>query len=88
MTSRRHLDLLAWLRTQLAPRAPAVPTDLQRARKLIAAIDAGGLPLNAARINAIARSLGLEVSKHARPEQTIERIRAALGRCASGDTRA
>ncbi|HSO45372.1 MAG TPA: hypothetical protein VLQ47_07605 [Rhodoferax sp.] len=45
---------------------------------MIAAIDAGGLPLNPARINDIARQLGLEVSKKATVESTIARIRAAL----------
>jgi len=36
-------------------------TDRQQAQALIAAIDRGGLPLNPARINHIARSLGLDV---------------------------
>lgn len=57
-----------------------VLTDEQRAQALIAAIDAGGIPLNAARVNAIARSLGLEVSTKAPVEDTIERIRLALQR--------
>jgi hypothetical protein len=47
---------------------------------LVAAIDAGGLPLNPARINDIARQLGLEVSSKAPMHETIERIRLALGR--------
>lgn len=55
-------------------------TDLERARALIGAIDRGGIPLNAARVNAIGRSLGLEVSISAPTSQTIERIRAALER--------
>jgi hypothetical protein len=42
----------------------------------------GGLPLNAARVNDIARSLGLEVSTRAPVEQTIDRIRQALARAA------
>lgn len=50
----------------------------QQAAQLIAAIDAGGLPLNPARINDIARQLGLEVSRKAPLENTIARIRAAL----------
>lgn len=54
------------------------PTDRQRAQALIAAIDAGGMPLNPARVNDIARQLGLEVSRHAPVEQTIARIRAVL----------
>lgn len=53
----------------------------QRARDLVRAVDAGGLPLNAAIVNDIARQLGLEVSPRARMEDTIDRIRAALKRC-------
>lgn len=52
----------------------------QRAKDLIAAIDAGGLPLNPARVNDIARQLGLEVSIKAPMPETIERIRKALSR--------
>lgn len=50
----------------------------QQAAQLIAAIDAGGIPLNPARINDIARQLGLEVSSKAPLEATLARIRAAL----------
>jgi hypothetical protein len=46
----------------------------------MAAIDAGGLPLNAAVVNDIARQLGLEVSTRARLDETIARIRMALKR--------
>jgi hypothetical protein len=53
-------------------------TERQRAQALIAAIDAGGLPLNPARVNDIARQLGLEVSRKAPMEDTIARIRVAL----------
>jgi hypothetical protein len=56
------------------------PSPEQRARDLIAAIDAGGLPLNPARVNDIARQLGLEVSTKAAMSQTIERIRQAIQR--------
>lgn len=45
---------------------------------LIGAIDDGGIPLNPARVNDIARKLGLEVSMTASVEETIERIRLAL----------
>jgi hypothetical protein len=69
------LLLRRWLR--LAP--PALP-EIQQAQQLIKAIDAGGVPLNPARINQIARNLGLEVSIHAATEDTVERIRAALRR--------
>ena len=68
--------LMQWLR-----RKPCEPNEIAQARALIKAIDAGGVPLNPVRINQIARSLGLEVSNRAPQEQTIERIRAALGRC-------
>lgn len=56
-------------------------SDIERARQLIAAIDAGGIPLDKTIINRIAESFGLEVSRTARTEETIERIRAALARC-------
>ncbi len=58
---------------------PAVATtQRQRALDLIAAVDTGGIPLNPARVNEIARHLGLEVSVHDKPEHTIARIRKAL----------
>ena len=63
---------------QTAPRLQPAPTPEQRAKDLIAAIDAGGLPLNPARVNDIARQLGLEVSSSAPMEHTIERIRQLL----------
>jgi hypothetical protein len=50
----------------------------QRAAELVSAIDAGGLPLNPARVNDIARQLGLDVSTRAQVEDTVARIRAAL----------
>ena len=55
-------------------------SDRDRAEELIRAIDAGGIPLNPARVNDIARSLGLEVSAKAPIAQTIERIRACTQR--------
>lgn len=58
------------------------PTEIQRAREVIAAVDAGGVPLNPLRINEIARSLGLEVSRKAPVQETIERIRLAVQRSA------
>ena len=39
-----------------------------------------GVPLNPARVNQIARDLGLDVSSRARVDDTIERIRAAVRR--------
>lgn len=56
-------------------------SDIDRARQLIAAIDRGGVPLDKAIIDRIAESFGLEVSKSARMEDTMDRIRAALKRC-------
>lgn len=69
---------MRWLPSPFRRRSP--PSAEQRARQLIAAIDAGGLPLNAAIVNDIARSLGLEVSSRASLQDTIARIRAAVQR--------
>ena len=55
-------------------------TQRQRVLALLAAIDAGGLPLNPARINDMARQLGLEVSPKAPMTETIARIRACTQR--------
>ena len=66
--------------------APPEPlTANARARQLVEAIDRGGIPLNTARVNAIARDLGLEVSRKASIEDTIARIRLALKRVAEHD---
>ena len=51
----------------------------QRARDLITAIDAGGIPLNPFIVNDIARQMGLTVTAEARMADTIARIRKALG---------
>ncbi len=67
-----------WWRRLWTPEPP--PSDIDRARALIRAVDAGGVPLNPARINAIARGLGLEVSGRAQVSETIARIRAAMER--------
>lgn len=66
-----------WLRRGQAKR---LPTDMEQARQLIAAVDSGGVPLNPAKINAIARALGLEVKREAPVPETIERIRACVKR--------
>ncbi|WIT13329.1 hypothetical protein PFX98_06885 [Paucibacter sediminis] len=70
------------LRQLLAARTPAAPTPPpgpeQNARALIAAIDAGGIPLHPAKVNQIARELGLEVSRDDPVEATIARIRTRL----------
>jgi hypothetical protein len=76
---------MRWL-SALWTRRPAPTPERQRALDLVAAVDRGGLPLNAARVNDIARSLGLEVSTRAPVEQTIDRIRQALARSADAAT--
>ena len=73
------MGLFAWLKAWLV-RKPKALSEYGRARQLIAAVDRGGIPLNTAMVNAIARDLGLEVSRKARVEETIERIRTALTR--------
>ena len=50
----------------------------QRARDLIKAIDAGGIPLNPAIVNDIARKLRLDVLITAPMDETIARIRIAI----------
>ncbi len=75
MLSKRTL---LWLKARF-PAKPS-PTPEQRAKDLVSAVDAGGLPLNPARVNDIARQLGLEVSTRAPMPETIERIRQALQR--------
>ena len=74
---------MRWIRT-LLQRHPVEISPRQRAADLIAAIDAGGVPLHPGRVNDIARKLGLEVSTAARMDDTIVRIRAALARQDSG----
>ena len=73
--------LFDWFQRRLFKRQAL--SDIEQAKKLIQAIDRGGIPLNPARVNYIARSLGLEVSTRAPVEQTIARIRACVRRYAS-----
>lgn len=75
MLSKRTL---LWLKARMPGKPPATPE--QRAKDLVAAIDAGGVPLNPARVNDIARQLGLDVSTRAPMPETIERIRQTLKR--------
>lgn len=56
------------------------PPEVRQAHELVRAVDAGGVPLNPAKVNQIGRALGLEVSARAPVEETIERIRQALTR--------
>lgn len=79
MGSRPRKGILAWLKGLLTRPAPPL-SDIEQARRLIAAIDRGGIPLNPARVNAVARSLGLEVARTAALTDTIERLRAAVKR--------
>ena len=65
-----------WIRRRFAKAPPL--SDIEQARRLIDAIDRGGIPLNPAKVNAIARNLGLEVSRRSPVEHTIARIRAYL----------
>jgi len=58
----------------------SMPVEIRRAKQLISAIDSGGIPLDSARIIRIAEDLGLEVSKKAQMEETIDRIRRAIKR--------
>jgi hypothetical protein len=81
MGSHRPTGLFSWLKARFFGRAAPL-SDYARARQLIAAIERGGVPLDTGRINAIARNLGLEVSRHAPAEETIQRIRQALARAA------
>lgn len=74
--------MIAFFRRIFFGSTSTAPLDeVERARRLIAAIDAGGIPLDPRRITRIAQDLGLEVSRKARTTETIERIRAALERC-------
>jgi hypothetical protein len=79
MGSRQRKGILGWFKALFLP-PPEPVSDIEQARRLIAAIDRGGIPLNPARVNAVARNLGLEVSKRATVEETIARLRAAVRR--------
>ena len=79
MGTRPPSGFFSWLK-DLFFRPTKPLTEYGRARQLIDAVDRGGIPLNTAKVNAIARDLGLEVSRQAPVEDTLERIRAALAR--------
>lgn len=79
MGSPRRKGILGWLH-RLFGRPPEPVSDIEQARRLVAAIDRGGIPLNPAKVNAVARNLGLEVSSKAAVADTIERLRAAVKR--------
>ncbi len=71
--------MIGLLRRLFRPRTKVLP-EIARARALIRAVDAGGLPTNPLQVNRIARDLGLEVSARAPMEETIRRIRLAIER--------
>jgi hypothetical protein len=77
MTHRLKSSTLQRLKALLQP-SKVAPSVEQRAADLLAAIDAGGLPLHAGIVNDIARKLGLEVTLDAPMEVTIARIRAKI----------
>ncbi len=57
-----------------------VAPEIRKAIDLLEAIDKGGVPLSPVKLNNVARDIGLDVSKSAKPEVTIGRIRAAVER--------
>lgn len=79
MRTRRGAGIKSWLRRLLSNPSPEAP-ELAAAEALLRAIDRGGLPLNPAKVNAIARDFGLDVSPKAPVDETIGRIRAAVAR--------
>ena len=79
MAPRRRKGFIGWLKS-LLPAKAAPLSDIKQARRLIAAINRGGIPLNPSRVNAVARNLGLEIAKKAPVEETIERLRKAVAR--------
>lgn len=79
MTAPKRKGFIGWLK-YLLPTKAAPLSDIEQARRLVAAVDRGGIPLNAARVNAIARNLGLEVATTAPVTETIERLRKAVAR--------
>ena len=68
--------MLTWIRKRWFRRAPL--SHIEHARRLIDAIDRGGIPLNAAKVNAIARSFGLDVSRRAPVDETVERMKRLI----------
>lgn len=79
MGSKKRTKYYGWLLRLLQVRE-RLPKEYQQARNLIKAIDKGGIPMNPAKVNVIARDLGLEVSSKDPVEKTIHRIREALTR--------
>jgi|AntAceMinimDraft_12_1070368.scaffolds.fasta_scaffold54262_2 hypothetical protein len=69
------MNILSWLK-----RKENEPKELQEAKALLNAIDRGGVPSNPAKVNDIARRLGLDVSRSAPMSETIARIRTVTVR--------
>ncbi len=79
MGSSPWRGIFHWLKARCGIKEAPL-SDIEQARRLIAAIDRGGIPLNPAKVNAVARNLGLEVSRTAPVEATIQRLREAVAR--------
>lgn len=79
MATKKRTRHFSWLKRLLCL-GKKLPDEYQQASNLIKAVDKGGLPMNPAKVNAIARDLGLEVSVKDPVEKTIQRIRDALAR--------
>jgi len=71
--------ILGWLTSLFAAKQQPL-SDIEQARRLLAALDRGGVPLNPARVNAIPHKLRQEVHRTAPGEQTTLRLRRAVER--------
>ena len=58
----------------------ATTSEFQAIQKVLDAIDIGGVPLDAKKLNDLGRAIGLEINKKDKPEKTISRLREALDR--------
>ena len=54
--------------------------EIANAKVLLRAVDSGGIPSNPAKVNDIARKIGLVVSTSAPMAETIDRIRSVIKR--------
>jgi hypothetical protein len=52
--------------------------EIKNAKALLKAVDAGGIPSNPAKVNDVARKIGLTVSPSAPMSETLERMRTEL----------
>ena len=67
------MNIVSWFK-----RKKVDSKETQDAKALLRAIDLGGIPSNPAKVNDIARRLGLDVSRSAPMPETISRIRAVI----------